>query len=319
MNAPLPDPLVPEDCDCTNLPGFLLNVERLMASELVALSSHEVIAAALFLWCRAWKQKPAASLPDDDRVLASFARMPLVKFRKLREKILHGFVKCSDGRLYHRFLATEAMNAFDRKKAFQNKRERDAERLRNWRNETHDETRFETQDETHFVAEGQCKGQCKGQVRDREGTGKGQGPSEKTHTHIPARSARGPLANASPHECFEGNAGNDKAKGNGASKPNGGCMTAIPPDWQPSAASCQFSTKRPGADLNPLAHARVVESFKAHQESNAKMSADWDAEFRKYVVEHLNIVDGKRARGIFVDEQHNGKVKRAPRTTGQAP
>ena len=37
----LPKPLVPPDCDCTNLDGFMLNVERLMASELVAISSHE--------------------------------------------------------------------------------------------------------------------------------------------------------------------------------------------------------------------------------------------------------------------------------------
>ena len=39
----LPDPPVSPDCDCTDLDGFMLNVERLMGSELVALSSHEVL------------------------------------------------------------------------------------------------------------------------------------------------------------------------------------------------------------------------------------------------------------------------------------
>ena len=73
-DAGLPAPLVPADCDCTDLDGFMLNVERLQSSELVALATPEELAAALMLWCRAWKQVPAASLPADDRVLAAFAR-----------------------------------------------------------------------------------------------------------------------------------------------------------------------------------------------------------------------------------------------------
>jgi hypothetical protein len=162
----LPEPMVPADCDCTDLDGFMLNVERLMASELVALSTHEVVAAALFLWCRAWKQRPAASLPDDDRIIAAFARLPLPRFRKIRGEVMRGFVKCSDGRFYHRVLAAEAVKAYDQKKAFRRRREKDAERLRDWRaskSEKGDETRFANaspnEDETRFVAEGQGQGQ----------------------------------------------------------------------------------------------------------------------------------------------------------------
>jgi cytochrome P450 len=160
----------------------MLNVERLMASELVALSSDEVVAAALFLWCRAWKQKPAASLPDDERVMAAFARMPLGRFRKIRPEATRGFVLCSDGRWYHKVLAQEAVKSFARKTEFRRKREADAERLRNWRGkrnetqyETPQETVAETQTETRFVQEGQG--------RDREGTGKGQGESKKDRHH----------------------------------------------------------------------------------------------------------------------------------------
>lgn len=154
----LPDPLTPADCDCTDLDGFMLNVERLMASELVALSSLEVIGAALLLWSRAWKQKPAASLPDDERVIAAFAKLSVPRFRKMRDEVLRGFVKCSDGRLYHRTLSAEAVGAYERKIAFRKKRETDAERLRKWR-ETTKETRTETTGETRFVAEGQGQGQ----------------------------------------------------------------------------------------------------------------------------------------------------------------
>ena len=162
----LPDPLVPAEVDCTDLDGFMLNVERLMASELVALSSHEVIGAALLLWCRAWKQTPAASLPNNEKTISGFARMPLARFRKLRDEVMRGFVLCSDGRLYHRTLAVEAINAYERKVAFQRKREADAERLRKWRSGTKHETRIETasetSDETRFVAEGQGQGQGQG-------------------------------------------------------------------------------------------------------------------------------------------------------------
>jgi len=160
----LPGPLVPSEVDCTDLDGFMLNAERLMASELVALSSHEVIGAAVLLWCRAWKQRPAASLPNDDKVIAAFARMKLPRFRQLRAEVLRGFVLCSDGRLYHSTLAAEASKAYERKVAFQRKRDTDAERLRSWRSGKRVETRNETPPETRFVAEGQ------GRDRDRTGT-----------------------------------------------------------------------------------------------------------------------------------------------------
>lgn len=156
MSEELPPPLTPRECDCTDLDGFMLNVERLMASELVALSSHEIVAASLFVWCRAWKQRPAASLPDDDRVNAAFARLPLARFKRLKSEVMHGIVKCSDGRLYHRVLAAEALNAFQRKLSFQKRRHDDAERLRKWR-----EKHGETQCETRVEREG----------RDRESTG----------------------------------------------------------------------------------------------------------------------------------------------------
>ena len=114
----LPAPLVEADVDCTDLDGFYLNVERLMSSELLALHGNEIIGAAVLLWCRAWKQRPAASLPDDDRINAAFARLPLKKFREVKDAVMRGFVKCSDGRLYHVFLSKVATDAYRRKVAF---------------------------------------------------------------------------------------------------------------------------------------------------------------------------------------------------------
>jgi uncharacterized protein YdaU (DUF1376 family) len=100
----LPTPPVEAHVDCSDLDGFMLNAERLMSSELLALHGNDVLGAALLLWCRAWKQRPAASLPDDDRINAAFARLSLKKFREIKDAVMRGFVKCSDGRLYHWFL-----------------------------------------------------------------------------------------------------------------------------------------------------------------------------------------------------------------------
>lgn len=170
MTEHLPDPLVPAECDLRDLDGFMLNVERLMASEFVAISSHEIIGAALLLWCRAWKQIPAGSLPDDDRVLAAFSKNSEKKFKKIKKNVLHGFLLCNDRRWYHRVLCAEAKKALNKKEAFINKRISEAERLKRWREgrkETPNETR--TKDvrnayETPYVPEGQGQGQGQGQV-----------------------------------------------------------------------------------------------------------------------------------------------------------
>lgn len=147
-----PEPLTPPECDLRDLDGFMLNVERLLASELWALSTGEEFKAAIGLWARAWKQTPAASLPADERVLASFASMPLPRFRKARAMVMRGFVQCSDGRFYHRVLAAEALRAWERKKAYEVRREAERRRLDEWRKKRR-RTPSETPDETRFVAE----------------------------------------------------------------------------------------------------------------------------------------------------------------------
>ena len=106
----LPAPLIPADTDITGLPGFMLNVERLFASELWALSTGEEFKAALALWGRAWQQSPAGSLPNDERLLAAFSGAGS-RWKKVREMALRGFVLCSDNRLYHRVLCEDVLRA----------------------------------------------------------------------------------------------------------------------------------------------------------------------------------------------------------------
>lgn len=92
-----------------------LDIGRFRDSNLVTHEEPEAVIAALMLWGAAWHQVPAASLPDDDRLLARYAGYgrAIESWLKVRDGALRGFVLCQDGRLYHRVLAEKANSAWD--------------------------------------------------------------------------------------------------------------------------------------------------------------------------------------------------------------
>jgi hypothetical protein len=166
----LPPPPVPFDCDLRDLQWMPLDVVRLRDSELAATPDAEVFRVSVLSWCVSWHQIPAASLPDDDASLArllGFGR-DVATWKQIRAAGgLRGWVKHSDGRLYHQVVAEKAVEASGQKQRAKAKREKDADRLHRWRlkhgetadetggetgGTTHDETRFATRDETRFVA-----------------------------------------------------------------------------------------------------------------------------------------------------------------------
>lgn len=112
--ADLPLPLTPADCDLRDFQYMELDVRRLRDSEFAAASSGEAFRAGVLLWCAAWHQVPAASLPDNDTELANLAGFGRVvkEWKKVRLEALNGFVLCADGRLYHAVIAEKAVAAF---------------------------------------------------------------------------------------------------------------------------------------------------------------------------------------------------------------
>lgn len=135
----LPAPLVGTNVDLSGLDGFLLDVQRLFASELWALSSGDEFKAAVALWGRAWQQTPSGSLPNDERVLAAFSGAGK-DWKKVREMALRGFVECSDGRLYHKVLCDDVLRAHRKRIAFR-ERTKNATEARRQRNEQRDDRR----------------------------------------------------------------------------------------------------------------------------------------------------------------------------------
>jgi hypothetical protein len=156
----LPAPLVPVEVDLRGLGGFMLRTDRLLSSELVALGNAEECWAAVLLWCRAWQQAPAASLPNDDRVLASFSgagrRWKLVKAMAMR-----GFVLCSDNRWYHRVLAEEALEAWSRRIKFRERSDKANNAKRN------------LQGILQGFQQGDPQGLLQGDLKGHEGKGRG--------------------------------------------------------------------------------------------------------------------------------------------------
>ena len=110
-------PIVPADVDLQDFQYMPLDVRRLRDSDLAALESPESCWAAVLLWSASWHQVPAASLPDDDRVLANLAGYGRVvkEWQRVREGALRGWIKCDDGRLYHPVVAEKALEAWDSK------------------------------------------------------------------------------------------------------------------------------------------------------------------------------------------------------------
>ena len=106
----LPEPLTPADADLSNFPYFPFDAMKFRDSVFAATVDPASGFYAVMLWAAAWHQVPAASLPDDDILLARLAGFGrfVDEWRKVKDGALYGFVKCSDGRLYHKHLAEHA-------------------------------------------------------------------------------------------------------------------------------------------------------------------------------------------------------------------
>lgn len=179
-----PAPLVPIECDLRGYEFMPLYGTHLFGSEFNARASDEAWRAALTLWWASWNQCPAASLPADDVALCRLADLgrDLKRWTKIKADALHGFIECADGRLYHRFLAPLAIEAWER-------RCRDRDRKAGWRAKKQtdatgtsavcdgDRTRTET---------GTRHGRNADVPADRRGEERtGQGVCEKTRTRTP--------------------------------------------------------------------------------------------------------------------------------------
>jgi len=123
-------PLTPADSDLRDFQFMPLDVVRLRDSDIAAVSTGDEFRCAVLLWCVAWHQVPAGSLPDDDVVLSQYAGFGRVvrEWQKVRDGALRGWVKCTDGRLYHPVVSEKVNEAWAGRLKHREKKEAERQR-----------------------------------------------------------------------------------------------------------------------------------------------------------------------------------------------
>lgn len=115
MTTPLPDPLVPAEVDLRGFEFMPLHGEALFKSKTWIGAKAEAKIAMLKIWWQAFSHEvPAASIPQNDQLLADYAGFGVAvsSWKRVRPVVLRGFIECSDGRLYHPFLAKVVMSSW---------------------------------------------------------------------------------------------------------------------------------------------------------------------------------------------------------------
>lgn len=101
---------------------FELDHERIRQSDTWALAAPEIRPWLLMLWMTAWEQTPCGSLPDDDELIAARIGMPLDQFQTIKARLLRGWWRADDGRLYHDTVAERVLEMIERRDGERNRK-----------------------------------------------------------------------------------------------------------------------------------------------------------------------------------------------------
>jgi uncharacterized protein YdaU (DUF1376 family) len=91
-------------------PYFHFNPADFAADKNVLAMTAEEVGAYILLLCVAWHEEPAGTLPNDDRLLARWARLDDERWAKAKPAILSAFKSGSDGRLHQSRMKREFEN-----------------------------------------------------------------------------------------------------------------------------------------------------------------------------------------------------------------
>jgi hypothetical protein len=260
----LPEPLTPADCDLRGMEWMPMHGHKLEGSDFDSLANDTEYRAAHRLWWAAWQQQvPAASLPDNDKIICNLAGFQRDQkgWEKVRAMALHGFVKCSDGRLYHRFLAPEAIIAWE-------KRKRERERKAAYRSKSGPST-----PPSNAAPVPRDNGPV---PRDKDGDTYGTVPSQVADQDGDFRADNTTQDRTGQDNKKEKERERDASADAPAPARRG---TRIPPDWQPNSEGRVLALERGLNIPDTIANFRDFWHAKAGQNA-AKM--DWDATWRNW-------------------------------------
>lgn len=289
--------LVPPDCDLRDFRFMPVDVERLRRSKawLIAKRNPELGFYMMNLWMVSWHELPAASLEDDDDVLADAAMCDIKRWAKVKDTVLRGWVKGDDGRLYHPVVAEKARDAWEGK---WDRNDRSEQRSKHAQRAAHARwaRRENTQSDARRLPEHMHEHEPEHMPDDAQHMpehcstdalrGKGQGEGEYTDA-IASERANASDATPPPQPTPE-------------PSPSTGVKNArksrISADWQPDDTDFRYAE---GRGHGPRWIAEQAERFRDHHVARATTCADWHAAWRTWVrnAEDFAARDGRRLNG----------------------
>lgn len=93
---------------------MMIDVPRLRQSDFDAATDDTAWRAGFNLWFSAWESTPAGSLRADDASLAKAAGIgrDMDTWARVKSAAMQGFTLCSDGRVYHATVCTNALGVW---------------------------------------------------------------------------------------------------------------------------------------------------------------------------------------------------------------
>lgn len=259
MTQSLPPPLVPPEVTLRGMPYMPMHGDRLFKSTTWIEASSDAKVAALRLWWHAFAhEEPAASLPDNDQLLAEHSGLGTAvrAWRKVKAQAMRGWIKCSDGRWYHPVVAEFALEAWSA-------RVRNREKVRKFREKKEGANRAvldvvtvtepvtqpsRTPPKGESESEGKGKLQGKGDS-DLPPAGATTVPPEAPPTAATPRGADAPASDTTDHLAIPEFLRRGSAR----------IAQSISPDWLPSqSAQDQLAKSRPDLTTE-IVQRRMVE------------------------------------------------------------
>ena len=100
MSNEIPDPPYSSETRAKGL-MFDIDVERLYQSKTWLIAPADLKPWLLRLWVESWRSIPVGAFEDDDELIAARIQMPENLFQAHRKILMRGWVRHSDGHLYH--------------------------------------------------------------------------------------------------------------------------------------------------------------------------------------------------------------------------
>lgn len=269
-----PDPLTPPDCDLRDFSWMPLDVTRLRDSDLASTVSGDAFRAAVLLWCASWHQIPTASLPNDDRILAKLAGYgrDVESWTKVRDEALHGFIECSDGRLYHPVIAEKALEAADQRKKQKERTQKATEARRgSKRDAASDDSRNVERNDHRDDSKPRNRHGARNEVQQTRPDKDRERDKEKLKTAVE------PLSSSSSRASAQDDDNPTKTVEDSGEKNFNPLGTTLPGDWTPSDADIAAATEY-GLD-DEVIRAELL-TFHAYNAQHGTFSKNWSATWR---------------------------------------